>query len=783
MTFSSGTFYPATYLTIPASKSITLEGMGPSTIVNFDKGDLSSSNRHLFTNYNGSTRNNITNIHFKNMKFVDENNSSATAPSIAIGTGNTNDDSSNTNISVVDCEFDHCAIRLANVNAGQALVKNCYVHDISGYETTNAGIMFYRNDAHSVLDSCIVDTVYKMAVGSIGCTNVQYTNNFCHDTAQGESGYSLTTDECTRIKIVGNIVDSSRGILCEDDYGQIVISGNLVVGILTEAIGIGVWQNHSDNPLPEKVVITGNCVYYFDWGIWVDSVVDAIIANNKVVETGQWGIGVMNTNSKSIRKFYVAFNDVFKIARSVDNGAGIKIGVDYADVIGNTVDGDLDSQDHNASGILGNNGDQSHSRFILNDIKGCHAAGYVFRQIGSGAEIWANKGYIGPLETKRVTGSLTAGGANDIAFAWHNTEGNDIRVAKVMIRVVTPSISAGSVLDVGIADDVNGTNLGTEFFNDLDLTATGNRDSWVTGDGGAQTEFVLCDDSFATTNGWVVGKILTAAAAALEGTYWIEYVDGAITAAAQMALRTPTPFLDNTALGTNGEFGKGITSNAFFDHVASASPHAAIKLDWDDVWTDAVHTHASDAEGGLLDWDNCWTDAVHEHDSDAHGGTLNGSIWVDNAISRCASENASISYRGGYTYSPKMTVYGKDHATLPGTIYFEAPNAAEGAWVPVMHLEGCSDTPGIYVNNNASFGTHSDRTPWFKGDALEALRGVKGSEDGQIDKTTLPESLKIRVERDGVVEEERNLSATISALTVAVQQLAERLEDVERRTP
>lgn len=46
------------------------------------------------------------------------------------------------------------------------------------------------------------------------------------------------------------------------------------------------------------------------------------------------------------------------------------------------------------------------------------------------------------------------------------------------------------------------------------------------------------------------------------------------------------------------------------------------KLDWDEVWSDAVHTHASNAEGGQLDWDSCWLDAVHSHATDAEGGSL-----------------------------------------------------------------------------------------------------------------------------------------------------------------
>lgn len=52
-----------------------------------------------------------------------------------------------------------------------------------------------------------------------------------------------------------------------------------------------------------------------------------------------------------------------------------------------------------------------------------------------------------------------------------------------------------------------------------------------------------------------------------------------------------------------------------------------------DVWDSAnhalkmvismVHTHsATTGQGGQLDWDNIWSDAVHSHQSDAEGGTL-----------------------------------------------------------------------------------------------------------------------------------------------------------------
>jgi hypothetical protein len=133
-------------------------------------------------------------------------------------------------------------------------------------------------------------------------------------------------------------------------------------------------------------------------------------------------------------------------------------------------------------------------------------------------------GYIAPGEIHSVSGSLTAGNANAIGFAWHNPELQDIYIKKVVITVTTGGGTAGSHLDVGIADDATYTNGGTEFFNDLLLNSVQVNDSTNAADGGNQTKWVFCQDSVSATDGWVVGKILDANAASLVGSYYIEYV-------------------------------------------------------------------------------------------------------------------------------------------------------------------------------------------------------------------------------------------------------------------
>jgi parallel beta-helix repeat protein len=128
--------------------------------------------------------------------------------------------------------------------------------------------------------------------------------------------------------------------------------------------------------------------------------------------------------------------------------------------------------------------------------------------------------------------AVTAGGTNEftitithIAFAWHDVELQDIFIKKVVVNITTKGGTATATMDVGIADDATGTNLGAEFFNDIDVDAAAAvHDSYVAGGGGAQTLWVLCQDSASAPDGWIVGKIITEIADGLVGSYYIEYV-------------------------------------------------------------------------------------------------------------------------------------------------------------------------------------------------------------------------------------------------------------------
>jgi hypothetical protein len=82
----------------------------------------------------------------------------------------------------------------------------------------------------------------------------------------------------------------------------------------------------------------------------------------------------------------------------------------------------------------------------------------------------------------------------------------------------------GSLGIVGIADDATGTNLGSEFFTALTLNNVGIYDSYLAGDTGAQTKWVLQSSSASATKSWIDGKITVQPASSLVGKYYIAVV-------------------------------------------------------------------------------------------------------------------------------------------------------------------------------------------------------------------------------------------------------------------
>ena len=88
-----------------------------------------------------------------------------------------------------------------------------------------------------------------------------------------------------------------------------------------------------------------------------------------------------------------------------------------------------------------------------------------------------------------------------------------------------------------------------------------------------------------------------------------------------------------------------------------------------------------------------------------------------------------------------------------------------------------------------SADSFTDRTPEYRGDAISDIKRIKGNK-GKIDHKTLPEFARKTVFNHNadlntgkleITEEDgRDIGAMVSVLTVAVQQIADRLEKLEK---
>lgn len=119
---------------------------------------------------------------------------------------------------------------------------------------------------------------------------------------------------------------------------------------------------------------------------------------------------------------------------------------------------------------------------------------------------------------------------------------------------------------------------------------------------------------------------------------------------------------------------------------------------------------------------------------------------------------------------------------------------ANGSLVEAMRITSVGN---VWMVANCSALSFTDRTPFYEGDALSEIRTIKGI-DGKIDHKTLPTFA--RVEREVIVEpaveakgkvkakpavteiqQERDLGAMISMMTVAIQQLSAKVEELEKK--
>lgn len=160
------------------------------------------------------------------------------------------------------------------------------------------------------------------------------------------------------------------------------------------------------------------------------------------------------------------------------------------------------------------------------------------------------------------------------------------------------------------------------------------------------------------------------------------------------------------------------------------------------------------------------------------------------------SQNLTISKAGSGTIGPVITLNNTSGAVADQARIIFSDNSIErmglafevisggDAQLTVLDLFGSSVQLAIFeadgdlwVANNVSAASFTDRTPYYDGDALAAVAAIAGS-DGEIDHSSLPEFARTTGANG---EPLRDIGGMLSVLTVAVQQLLARVEALEAK--
>lgn len=158
------------------------------------------------------------------------------------------------------------------------------------------------------------------------------------------------------------------------------------------------------------------------------------------------------------------------------------------------------------------------------------------------------------------------------------------------------------------------------------------------------------------------------------------------------------------------------------------------------------------------------------------------------------TQNITISKAGSGTIGPVLTLNNTSSAVADQARVIFSDNSVDrmalafeiiaggDAQLTILDLFG---TPSqlvifepdgdLWVANNVSAASFTDRTPAYAGDALAAVAGIGGS-NGEIDHSTLP-AFAQATGANG--EPLRDIGGMVSVLTVAVQQLLARVEMLE----
>jgi hypothetical protein len=159
-----------------------------------------------------------------------------------------------------------------------------------------------------------------------------------------------------------------------------------------------------------------------------------------------------------------------------------------------------------------------------------------------------------------------------------------------------------------------------------------------------------------------------------------------------------------------------------------------------------------------------------------------------------AGETAASGKAGVYGYNTHASGYAIFGYNTTGTAIYGEANASGAAAIAgkTNHASGYSfyGTGNAYFTADVSALTFTDHTPAYVGDALTEIMAIKSTVDGKIDHNTLPVFTqhmttervlnKDTQEFENVSAPGRDIGATVSMLVVAIQQLADRLDQLQQ---
>ncbi len=360
-----------------------------------------------------------------------------------------------------------------------------------------------------IIDSNYIDGITNDGIHLPGGLNIVVSNNVVKNSGQNGMLGGAFQSSFTGIFANNTVINSAQHSLQIENSLPLTYSVNAIIvgNNLQDSGGIGIMSPRNNTTLS---IVGNKIINATSRAIEVVSDIPAYIVDNRIDDCATLGIRLDAPRS------LVDGNRIENMG--TNEGIQLLANSDYSVVSNNVV------RSVGGAGIYIVAG--ATDTVILNNNITSAVAGNIVdvAPLTNNTNIRGNIGYIASGENRSASGSLTAGNANAIAFAWNNPELQDIIIKKVVIEVTTSGGTAGSHLDVGIADDAAGTNRGVEFFDDLLLNNVLIYDSWLAGDAGTQTKWVVVQDSVSAIDDWIVGQILDANAASLVGTYYIEYV-------------------------------------------------------------------------------------------------------------------------------------------------------------------------------------------------------------------------------------------------------------------